>query len=368
MRKVYVTLTGLAILAIGVFSFNLMSASKKAPEKIKGKIVKSVFVKKAKNKNIPISIFTSGSLLAKDRMAIYAEVQGVFMPSSKAFKTGTAYNRGEVLVRINNEEFNASVVAQRSSFKNMVTGILPDIQFDYPNALQVWKSYLGSIDIHKPLPKLPILTSEQEKNYVASKGINTTYYNIKNLETRLRKYSVSAPYKGVLVDALITPGTLVSPGQKLGEFIKAGTYELELNINSTLQDFLKVGKKVSLTNLNKTENYMGKVTRINPQIDRSTQTIKVFVEVVSNELKEGEYLEANIDANKVANAIEIPRTLLNQGNTIYVVKDSVLAIQPVNVVFKGLNTVVVEGVTDGADYLSKPMPGAFEGMSVKIIR
>jgi multidrug efflux pump subunit AcrA (membrane-fusion protein) len=367
MRKIIISVVGITILALGYLGFKGLSSSKKNPEKSIDKSLNSVYVTKVKNTQIPISIQATGSVLAKDRMVIYSEVQGVFEYSSKPFKTGTSFKKGEQLIRINSEEFKASIVAQRSSFKNIITTILVDISFDYPTSLEKWEKYLASIDINKNLPELPKVDSDQERNYITSKSIYSNFYSIKNLEVRLKKYSITSPYNGTLAEALVTPGTLITPGQKLGTFIRKEVFELELNVNASLQDFLKLGKSVELTNINKTKSFEGIVKRVSPQIDRSSQTIKIFVEIKSSDLKEGEYLEADIFAKQIEKGIEIPRSLLIKNKSIYVVEDGKLILTPVHVVYEKMNTVVIEGIREGVEYVSKSVPGAFEGMPVNIL-
>lgn len=367
MRKVIIVISGIAILGIGFWGNRLLSNSKKDPEKRVENSVNSVYVQVAKNEAVPVTIGTSGSVFAKDRLEIYAEVTGVFEQGSRSFKPGTSFAAGSTLIRINNAEFNASVVSQRASFKNTVTAILADIRFDYPGSFDMWNEYLKSINIEKNLPSLPKAKSEQEAHYITGKNISATYYSIKNLETRLNKYRISAPYSGVLVAAEVTPGTLVNPGQKLGEFIKPDVYELELNVNSTLKDLLVLGKKVDLTNIDKSKSWVGTVSRINPQVNTSSQTIQIFVEVRAKDLNEGEFIEADIDAQDVVNAIEVPRNLLVNNQSVFVVEDNRLVLLPVEIVFDKSNSAIVKGIDDGAKMLAKPLPGAFEGMNVTII-
>lgn len=367
MRKVIIVVSGLAILGLGVWINGMLANSKKDPEKKTQNKVNSVYVKAAKNEAVPVTIGTSGSVLAKDRMDIYAEVTGVFERGSNSFKPGTSYSAGSTLIRINDDEFRASVVSQRAAFKNAITGILADIRFDYPNSFSMWNDYLNSIDIEKSLPSLPKAKTEQEAHYITGKNISSTYYSIKNLETRLNKYRIVAPYSGVLVSAEVTPGTLVNPGQKLGEFIKPGVYELELNVNSTLKDLLVLGKEVNLTNIDKSKSWVGKVARINPQVNTSSQTVQIFVEVKANDLNQGEFVEADIDAQDVVNAIEVSRNLLVNNESVYVVKDNQLRLLPVTIVYNKENSVIIQGVEDGTQLLSKPFPGSYEGMNVTII-
>jgi len=62
--------------------------------------------------------------------------------------------------------------------------------------------------MNKATPTLPEMSDEKEKFFISGRGIMTSYYNVKNLEQRLSKYRIAAPYKGVLTQALVTEGTL----------------------------------------------------------------------------------------------------------------------------------------------------------------
>ena len=83
-------------------------------------------------------------------------------------------------------------------------------------------------------------------------------------------------------------------------------------------------KSVALKNLDKTETYQGKISRVNGSIDQATQTINAYIDVKDPNLKEGIYLEASIIGNTVENAIEIDRNLLLQDNQVFVIKDGVI--------------------------------------------
>lgn len=353
---------GIIALALGVKK--MMESSKKAPDKKTTKTIKSITTTLVSNSSLPIQIQSTGSIMAKDRAVLYSEVQGIFQQTSKPFKAGVRYSNGQALIRINNSEYAASVKSQRINFKSLIIGTLADIQFDYPAELTAWKNYANSISSDNSLPSMPKVTNENFSNYLSGKSIFGNYYTIKNLETRLAKYTITAPFSGVLVEANITPGTLISPGQKLGEFIRTGIYELELNVNASLTDFLKLGKKVTLFNTDKTSTYEGTVSRINSQIDRASQTVKLFVEVRSNELSEGEYLEADINAQNIDNVLEINRTLIVDESYVFLVKDSLLIKQPISIVHSSQNSIIVKGLTDSSELVATPVPGGYEGMKV----
>jgi multidrug efflux pump subunit AcrA (membrane-fusion protein) len=366
MKKILQGPIAIAIVVISVGTCKKMMSSKKAPEKKTEKTIKSVTTLKVANSTLPIQIQSTGSILAKERAVLYSEVQGVFQQTSKPFKPGVRYGSGQALIRINNSEYAASVKSKRINFKSLITGTLADIQFDYPNELITWKNYANSISSEISLPSLPKTENENFSNYISGKSIFTNYYSIKNLEARLAKYTIYAPFSGVLVAANITPGTLISPGQKLGEFIKTGVYELELNVNASMTDFLKVGKKVTLFTTDHSSTYQGTVARINSQIDRASQTIQLFVEVRSNELSEGEYLEADINAQNVSDVFELNRSLIVDEKYVFLVRDSILVKQPITIVHANESTLVVKGLEDSSELISVPVSGGYEGMKVAV--
>jgi len=366
MRKILTILLGIALLAGAVFISKKFIANKNKPKPKFDKIVKKVSVDTVNNKEIPIIITTSGNLTAKHKIEIYAEVQGVLKPSVKEFKAGTSYRKGESILRINNEEFYANLQSQKSNFYNSLTAIIPDIRLDYPEEYQKWQDYLNSFDINKTTPKLPSFNTDKEKYFISGRGINAAYYNVKNLEVKLGKYSLRAPYNGILTEALVTPGTLIRIGQKLGEFINPSVYEMEVSVNAAFADLLKKGNIVELHNLEKTRKYAGKVIRINGKVDATSQTIKAYIQVSHKDLKEGMYLEANLIAKSEKDAIEIPRKLLVDNKQLFVVRDSVLDLIDVNPVYFSAESAVVKGIDNGSLILAKPIPGAYDGMQVQI--
>ena len=152
----------------------------------------------------------------------------------------------------------------------------------------------------------------------------------------------------------------------MGEFIDPVVYELKISVNSKLIQFLNIGSEVHLTNLGHTKNWKGTIIRINGKIDLTSQTVKVFVLVKGKQLREGMYLEASFTASHEKNAIEIPRKLIVNEKQIFIVQDSKLELHPIIPVYYNENTVVVKGLKDGTAILSKPLPGAYSGMQVKI--
>jgi multidrug efflux pump subunit AcrA (membrane-fusion protein) len=330
------------------------------------KLETGAFVNIVQNTSTPIIITTTGNLIAKNRVDLYAEVQGIFNSSSRAFKPGTWYKKGETLLALDKKEEVIGLKAQKSSFYNQLVLLIPDLRLDYPDAIAKWDEYVRNFDVNLPLVNLPEPESEKEKLFLSGRNIYTAFYNVQNLETQLQNYVIKAPFSGVLTQALVNPGALIRPGQKLGEFIDQSVYELEVAVNTAYGDLLGIGKTVQLHNVAKTKNWTGKVVRVNSLVDPASQTIPTFIQIRGKGLKEGMYLEADITAKEEQNTYELNRKLLVENNKVFIVKDTILELVQVEPIYYKESTAVVKGLADGMQILAKPIPSAYAGMKVKI--
>ncbi|GAA3510089.1 efflux RND transporter periplasmic adaptor subunit [Aquimarina addita] len=367
MRNIILSILGILLIVGAVYGAIIIAGNKTKPKSKISKVVNTVFVDTVKNGSIPIQITANGNLVAKRKLELYAEVEGVFKVGPKLFKTGQQYQKGQTLISIDASEYYASVQSSKSTLYNLVTSIMPDLRLDYPEVYEKWQKYLTDFDMNKVTPELPEISSDKEKYFITGRNIYTTYYNVKNLEQRLSKYRICAPFSGILTEALVTEGTLIRQGQKLGEFIDTSLYEMEVAISKEYSDLLKVGGSVALTDLNKINTYTGEIIRINGRVDQASQTITTYIELKDHvSLKEGMYLEANLQTKEEDDAIEIDRSLLQEDNKIFVVRDSILDALDVQPVYFSDKKVVLKGVPDDTVIISKSIPGAYSGMLVSV--
>jgi multidrug efflux pump subunit AcrA (membrane-fusion protein) len=369
MRKIITIIIGIALLAIGFFIASTLSNNKKERPVSNKKVLQTVFTETVSNSSIPVKVIESGRLIAKDRMELYTEVQGVMESTRKEFKPGTTYRKGEIMLKIRSEDFLANLQSQKSNLLNLITSILPDLRLDYPDAYPKWDAYVRDFDLMKRTPPLPQTSSEKEKFFITGRNIYTTFYNVKNSEIIYDKYTLRAPYSGILTSGLVTPGTLVRQGQKLGEFIDPSVYELEVSVNKSLIQILSIGQKVLIQDRESTfSQWTGKIIRINGRVDPTTQTVKVFIMVSGEGLKEGMYLEAVIDGKNKENAYEMNRSLLVDENKVYTVVDSTLHLIQIRPLHYSQKSVIISGLNDGDEIITRMVPGAYDGMEVQVYK
>jgi len=249
---------------------------------------------------------------------------------------------------------------------NTITQMMPDLKIDYPTSFQNWKTYLDNFNVEHSIKAFPNPVNSQEKYYVASKNILSQYYNIKSAESRLSKYNVYAPFSGVITNAGITPGSLVRAGQKMGELMNTSNYELEATVAMSDLKYIKVGNTVRLTSDDISGSWNGRVKRISNQLDANTQSIIVYIGVNGRNLREGMYLRGKVNASSFADAVTIPSDLIVDQNYVYVIQDSILALQEINIVKTSESETIVKGLKEGTQVLNSKVSNPYEGMKVGV--
>jgi multidrug efflux pump subunit AcrA (membrane-fusion protein) len=368
MKGILRALAGLVIIGAGLFAARtLIGMKEQRPVVSPPRATKLVKTLPVTLSNEPPLTYIKGRVLAVNKIEIFAEVNGVVLNSTKVFREGVRFERGETMLRMDDTEPKMALLAQRSAFLQLLTSALPDLKIDYPDAYPNWRAYTADFDVAQTLSELPEFSSDQEKFFLSNRGILNQFYSIRSAEERLSKYTLQAPFAGEVTLSSINPGALVRAGQKIGELVSSGGFEVESAISREALAFVAVGDSVQFTT-DAGATITGTVARVLKTIDPSTQTAKVFVRVDDAALRDGVYLSGTIYSKPLPEVMRIARELL-VGESVYtVVADSVLTLTPVQIAALSERDALITGVREGTLLLAEPLSNAFDGMVVKLDR
>ena len=371
MRKSLVSVGfGLLLLIVGSFVSNLIININKSEPNYNNNSLTSVYIKVVKNNSNKIEIERNGKLQSSNRISIISEVQGIKKKHrNKNFKEGERFNRGETLIEINSDEFNSTVKQSRSELKNLIASVLPDIKIDYAENFNKWKNYFDNLSVEKPISKIPESASEKENLFLVGRGIESSYYKVKNLEDRLSKYHIKAPFNGILVKGNISDGAFIVPNQILGEFIDPNNFEVGVNIPINHIEKIKLNQSVSIISEGYKDDVIGKIKRINRKVDEMTQTVKIFIEFNNRNLFEGKFVEIKVPLGVIPNSQLISRSLLINDKYVFVAnKDDKISKAYVQPLFYNKKNVIVKGLEDGTRLITSSVSGIYEGMKIKVVQ
>lgn len=367
LRKSSIIIGFLIIIGGIILSANLVNSDDEKEVVEKTDFVKFVEVTKIQNTSINLPAKTTGTLKASKSIDIYAEVGGNLLSGKKPFKAGVSYKKGDVLLSIDNREELLNLEYQKTDFFSLLLSILPDIESDYPGNLKAWATYIKEFDTKRAIQKLPEPKTEKEKFFLASKNIEYKYLGIKKTEFTLSKYTIYAPFNGILNTVSINPGALVRTGQKLGTYINTNNFELEISIPVSSSNGLKLGSSVAIFSDSKSQKWEGEVIRIGKSVDENTQTKSIYIAVSGDNLFQGMYLNASVKSESIDNAVALKRTLINNDSTVYIVRDNRIDLVSVTVLHYADNLAIVQGIQDGTNLLKAKFSGIHTGMRVEVI-
>lgn len=365
LRRLSVILA-VVVLAAGFGINKLLSAQKEPPPRNQlAREPAKVTVRTVHNGPVRPEIPITGRLVATDRVPVFAEVSGRVLPGAKPFREGMAFARGETLFRLDDTDQRLNLVARRAAFQSQLLRLVPELRFDYPEDAGTWAAYAADIDPQATLDALPEGGSEGALNYLRVQGIPAEFYGIRAAEAQLAKFSVHAPFSGVVTSGDLDPGTLVRAGVQVGAFLNPGGYELEASVSAEDWPLVRVGQAVSLEDRESGRRIEGRITRAADAIDPATQTIKVYAAVTGEGFFEGQYLSGHVRAEAIPDAVTLARALVREDGHVWVVRDSALALQAVTAVFGFGERVAVRGLDDGTALVDQRLGGPFEGMPVR---
>lgn len=365
-RKIIISALGIGLLVGGFMLAGVFaSAGDEQAAPVAAKPAAAIVrTQQVQNGELKSSINITGRVIPAERVDLYAEVNALSRYGQKPFKAGTSFKKGEVLLRLDGRELQSSMASIKSQFMSSLAQVLPDLKLDYPAVYDRWKEYLLQMEVNEQLAALPEVADEQLRLFLTGRNVYASYYSIRELETRLSKYRIVAPFTGTLTESNINDGALVRTGQKLGELIKTGQYELEGSVMFDQLSSMKLGQQINFREVNSGKRYSGTLTRINEKVDPATQLVKVYFAMDDSQLKSGLYLEGAIAAYTIPNAVKLPIQALVEEGAVFIMQEGTAVKQAVMVQSQGADYFIVSGLADGTKVIIDKKNSSFEGSAV----
>jgi len=372
LRKSLISIVTIIILfVLSYFLYGMLSNMEESPEEKKREDLKLfVHTEKVTYTTNTAKIIETGRLSSQHKVDLSAEVQGQILPGNVILKEGTNFKKGDLLIRIFDDEAKNNLKASKSRFMNGIAAILPDIRIDFPESYQKYQDFFNSIKIDKPLPELPKLDSDKEKVFLASRNILNDYFNIKSSEVRFAKYRLYAPFNGTFTAVYLETGSVANPGSRIASMIRTDKLELEISVRIEDVYWINVGDKVNVSTKDRHNTWAGLVVRKSNFMDPSSQAVTVYVALKPEKNKPlfpGQYLNAEFASKTLENSMEIPRNAVFNKNKVFTIVDGLLSENTVNILKSNETTVLISGLSVGADVVVEPLVNAKEGFKAEIL-
>ena len=152
MNKSTKIIIPIIIVAIGAISMFVLFSMKEAPAKrevhVKPKIVTTEVVQLT---NIETLVSGYGKVKSSQPIDLVSEVNGTLISGDSDFKPGLSFNRGDLLIKIDDRQIKLKINSQKSELMSALAQMLPEIKQEYPDDYTIWEEFFKISNLIKIL-------------------------------------------------------------------------------------------------------------------------------------------------------------------------------------------------------------------------
>ncbi|MCG6189011.1 efflux RND transporter periplasmic adaptor subunit [Maribellus maritimus] len=370
-RKITFIVVALILLLGGSAALSMLFISLKPEPQMRPEQDLKRFVK-AKTvvySDIVSPLSSEGRVVSSSEVMLVAEASGKIEEGGVSLRKGTSFRKGQLIATIYKDEVELALKARKSNFLTSITTLLPDIKIDYPDQYELFQKFFNAIDMNKNLPELPEVEQEQLKIFLASRGVLSEYYGIKQDEKRLSRHSLYAPFSGTFTEVNFEVGAYVNTGGQIAKMIRTDQLEVEVPVVNEQSKWIKIGDKVEVYSRNHTDMKPGTVVRKSDFVNEN-QFRSIFVRVNSlnnDELLTGEYKQVLFPGQKIHSAMEIPRNAIFNSNEVFIVEGGELKKRQINILKTNETTLIFNGLKESEEVVVEPLINVKENSPVGIL-
>lgn len=281
----------------------------------------------------------TGTVRAVNQSSIQAQVTAT--ATSVYVKIGDSVQRGQTLLRLNNQD-NAARLAQARA--NLAATQAQANQAR--NMMQRKKRLLDQGFISQ------VEYEQSQLDYRAQmENVRAQQANVDIALKADQDGTITSPIHGVITQRQVEPGQTVAAGQTLFEIVDPNQLEIQAKLPSDLQAALKIGQKIEYQLQGQATTFNAQISRVSPVADLASRQIEFFATPLERlpSLSIGAFVDGYILANSTISGQIIPlNTIHDIPNKpyVWVIRDQKIARVDITVLEQRYsdNTAVIQGL------------------------
>lgn len=325
-----------------------------------------------------VAVESFGTVTPRTQSSLVTQVSGQILDISPNFRAGGTFKQGEVLVKLDDRDYQADVKIARAAVFSAQQS-LEEEKARSKQALTDWNRLSNG-----ETPTDLVLRKPQLE--AAKASLMSAQAQLEVKEIALERSQIIAPFDGRVLEKNVDLGQVVSSNTQLATVYATDYVEVRLPINNndlalmTLPESYQATKSIDVSfnsTLVGSQRWQGKVIRSEAAIDNASQQLYVVAQInqpfeVSNEqpvpIKIGQYLTANIAGNTINDALVIPNNTIYQGSYVYIVEDNKVYRREINILWQNNQEAIVDsGLTAGDELVLTSLGQVSSGTKVAVM-
>ncbi|MCK9305157.1 MAG: efflux RND transporter periplasmic adaptor subunit [Bacteroidales bacterium] len=290
-------------------------------------------------------ILVPGTLVANDRVELASELSGRVVEIN--FKEGQSVRKGDILVRLNDDELQAQLTRAEYQYK-----------------------LLG-----QKLERQEILLKKEAVSREDYDQVSTEYnvlrQDIEQLKIKIEKMKIRAPFNGIIGFRYISNGAMLMPNSNVATIVDASNLIAEFSVPEKYVFNNLIGRDANFTVEGNSRKYSATVYAVDPEIDVKTRTILIRARFNNSrgELRPGMSARVSLSSQAEKKNIYIPNQAIVsgvKGHSVWLLKEGKARSQEVQSGTRSVDMMeILSGVEEGDTVIITGLMQLREGIAVK---
>ncbi len=326
------------------------------------------------------TIEAMGTVRPAREISLGARVEGEVAELGDDFVPGGFVDAGEMLVRLDDADYQIALQQSRGGLEQALSQL--DIE---RGEQQAARSDLASFDRDLP-PERRALVLREPQLRAAQAQVESARADIAQVQVNLDRTTIEAPFDAHVLSRDIGLGSQVSPGAALGRLVGIDRYWIEATVPIAQLQWLRVpdgdrsGSSATVRNRSAWPagtTRSGEVFRLIGELEGPTRLARILVSVEDPlarktdkdlpRLMLGEYVECRIEGREIADVVRLDRDYVREDDTVWLMIDGRLVIQPVSIVFQDESWAYIdEGLSADDRVVTTRLATVQEGLRLRL--
>lgn len=326
-----------------------------------------------------VAVDSYGTVQPTTQSALVAQVSGQITYVSPQFRNGGFFNKGDVLVKLDQRDYLANVKISEAGLLSAQQSLLEE-QANSKQAEIDWQRLGNGKEASDLVLRKPQLEAAKARLLSAEASLTRS-------QLALERTEIKAPYDGRVLTQLVDFGQVLPNSSKVAEIYSTASIDIRLPINNSDIDLVNFPEEFRAANINQppiearftsslTQNqtWLGQVVRTEAAIDTHSQQLFIVAQIndpynaelhPGTSIKIGQYVRAEVQGKTIQDAIVIDNSAIYQGSYVYLVKDGLLLRRDIKIRWQNNQQAIIQsGLLAGETLVTTPLGQVSSGTPV----
>jgi RND family efflux transporter MFP subunit len=324
-----------------------------------------------------VSVSGHGTVLPLREISLVPQAGGKVVEISPALVNGGAFKKGDVLLRIDPQDYKIAVTLAKARLKKAESQFVQTRE-ESAAAREEWAQLHGN-------DAPPPLVAKEPQLAAAGAQLEASRAELTKAQLQLDRTRIKAPFEGRVAEKEVDIGQYVTSGQKLAVLYATQAAEIVVPLPNEDLAWIRVpgfthgdgqgaDAVVEVRMAGKTQQWPGRIVRSEGKLDQRTRLVNVVVRIENPygtrpPLAVGLFAKVTIRGRELDQAALIPRAALRDNDQVWVVDPKGrLTFRTVEVARLGFDGAVIRnGLKADERIVVSPLKGVSDGMRVRAV-